>query len=150
MDLRDEAAAIREAAGKEILSCKSLDDVEAARVRYLGRKGAITRLLRELGRVAPEERKEAGKLRNQTKAEILSQIETRRNELKRLAYSSDLARETIDVTLPGRRRQVGRLHPTLRVMDEIVQVFVGMGFSSVVGPEIETEYNNFDALNFPA
>jgi phenylalanyl-tRNA synthetase alpha chain len=149
MDLRDEALGARKVAGEEILSSKNLQDIESVRVRYLGRRGVLTLLLRKLGEVPSEARKELGRLLNEIKTDIVALIESRTDELKEAAYAADLCQETIDTTLPGRKFRVGRLHPVLRIMDEIIQVFLGMGFSSVEGPEIETEYNNFDALNFP-
>lgn len=149
MDLNDEAARLKQSAADEILSCKSLDDIASARVKYVGRKGALTVLLRKLGDVEPAERKAAGKLLNEIKQHILSLVESRTAELRQAAYASGALRESLDITLPGRRPKVGRSHPTLKVMHEIVQTFVGMGFSVVEGPEIETEYNNFDALNIP-
>jgi phenylalanyl-tRNA synthetase alpha chain len=149
MDLRQEAKKAKKSADADILSCTGLDDIEAVRVRYLGRKGVLTLLLRKLGQAAPDERKEVGRLLNEAKDEILSLIDSRRNQLKQTAYAAGLSSEAIDTTLPGRKPRLGKLHPTLQIMDEIVQVFVGMGFKSVEGPEIETEYNNFDALNIP-
>jgi phenylalanyl-tRNA synthetase alpha chain len=150
MDLKDEAKSAQAAARDEILGCGSLDDLDAVRIKYLGRKGLVTSLLRKLGSVPADERKEVGGLLNQAKQEINSQLEARKQELKEKEYASGATAEAIDVTLPGRRLRTGKLHPTLRMMDEVVKIFIGMGFSSVEGPEIETEYNNFDALNFPA
>ena len=149
MDLRYEAREAGEAANQEIRSCRTLDEIEAIRVRFLGRKGILTLLLRKLGAVGPEDRKELGGLLNQVKNEITSVLEARLGELKQAAYSEGLAREALDITLPGRKARIGRLHPTLAVMDHLVDIFVGMGFTPVEGPEVESEYNNFDALNFP-
>jgi phenylalanyl-tRNA synthetase alpha chain len=149
MDLHDEARNLKQTAADEILSCTSLQDIEAARVKYLGRKGSLTLLLRRLGDVEPAERKAVGKLLNEIKQDILSLVESRTRDLKSATYEADISRETLDITLPGRRPRAGNVHPTLKIMHDIVQVFVGMGFSVVEGPEIETEYNNFDALNFP-
>jgi phenylalanyl-tRNA synthetase alpha chain len=149
MDLRDEARKAGEAAGLEIASAGSLDDVEAARVKYLGRKGVLTLLLRKLGEVAPEERKQVGGLLNRIKQDLSTSVASRQDQLRQAGYSSALAREALDVTLPGRRSRIGSLHPTLAVMNQLIDIFVGMGFTPVEGPEVETEYNNFDALNFP-
>jgi phenylalanyl-tRNA synthetase alpha chain len=149
MGLHDEAGRVKQAAADEILSCRSLQDVEAARIKFLGRKGVLTLLLRKLGELEPAERKAAGRLLNEIKEGILELVVSRTDELKKATYASDISREKLDVTLPGRRPSIGKIHPTLKVMQDTVQVFVGMGFSVVEAPEIETEYNNFDALNFP-
>lgn len=149
MDLRDEASKTRELARKEIASCKTLEEIEAARVKYLGRKGVLTLLLRRLGEADPAERKDLGRLLNDAKSDIAAALAATQERLKQSAYASDVAREALDVTLPGRKARIGALHPTLAVMDELIDIFVGMGFTPVEGPEIETEYNNFDALNFP-
>ena len=150
MDLRDEADRAKGNASGEIASSRNLEELESVRVRYLGRKGLLTLLLRQLGEAAPGERKSAGQLLNEAKQEITVLIESRREDLKKAKYAADLSAEAIDVTLPGRRPGIGKLNPVLRVMEEMLEIFVGMGFTPVEGPEIETEYNNFDALNFPA
>jgi phenylalanyl-tRNA synthetase alpha chain len=150
MDLRDEAGRAWDDASHEIASCDSLEALESVRVRYLGRKGALTLLLRELGKADPDERKSLGSVLNEAKQEIASLIESRRQELREKKYTSDLSAESLDITLPGRTLALGKTNPVLRVMHEILQIFVGMGFTPVEGPEIETEYNNFDALNFPS
>ncbi len=149
MDLRDEARAAQDAARGEIQSCASLEDLDAVRVKYLGRKGEVTLLLRKLGKVPSEERKETGGLLNEIKEDLSSLVETRKQDLKQQKYASGASAEALDVTLPGRAFRRGRRNPALKMMDDLVQIFVGMGFTSVEGPEIETEYNNFDALNFP-
>jgi phenylalanyl-tRNA synthetase alpha chain len=149
MDLRDEAKKTLGAARAEVDSSRTLDEIEAVRVKYLGRKGTLTLLLRKLGGVEPAERKDVGGLLNEIKDEIGALVDARQDALKQVAYSSGLIKEALDITLPGRKARIGRLHPTLAVMDELVDIFVGMGFTPVEGPEIETEYNNFDALNFP-
>jgi phenylalanyl-tRNA synthetase alpha chain len=150
MDLHDEARAAQDAARGEIRSSGSLDDLDAVRVKYLGRKGEITLLLRKLGKVEPDKRKEVGGFLNEVKAELGALIETRKEDLKQEKYASGASAEALDVTLPGRKFRRGRFNPTLKMMDDLIRIFLGMGFSSVEGPEIETEYNNFDALNIPA
>jgi phenylalanyl-tRNA synthetase alpha chain len=150
MDLRDEAERAKAEASGEIASSQSLEELESVRVRYLGRKGQLTLLLRKLGEADPGERKSAGKLLNQAKQDVAALIESRRDDLKKAKYATDMSAEALDVTLPGRRPGIGKLNPVLRVMEDILEIFVGMGFTPVEGPEIETEYNNFDALNFPA
>jgi phenylalanyl-tRNA synthetase alpha chain len=149
MDPSDEARQLESTARGEILSAQSLEDLEAVRVRYLGRKGLLTGLLRKLGDVKSEERKELGQLLNVAKSALSGEIETRKAALKGARDEESLAQESLDITLPGRISAIGRPHPTIKMMREIMEVFLGMGFTSVEGPEIETEYNNFDALNTP-
>jgi phenylalanyl-tRNA synthetase alpha chain len=149
MDLRDEASEVTDRARAEIASLESLEDLESVRVGFLGRKGALTLLLRKLGDVDPETRRSAGRLLNEAKEEISSLLESRKEALTKRRYESDISSGSIDVTLPGRGFSIGKRNPVLRVMDEILQIFIGMGFTPVEGPEIETDYNNFDALNFP-
>jgi phenylalanyl-tRNA synthetase alpha chain len=149
MDLREEASHADRRAQEEIEACEDLNQLEAARVKFLGRKGVLTLLLRRLGEVDPGERKDLGRHLNEVKGRIQDLLEVRTAALKQAAFDEGLGGESIDVTLPGRRPERGHLHPVIRVMDEIVRIFVGMGFTSVLGPEIETEYNNFDALNIP-
>jgi phenylalanyl-tRNA synthetase alpha chain len=149
MDPSEEARQLERTAKEEICSAKSLGDLEAARVKYLGRKGLLTGLLRKLGAVEPEQRKQLGGLLNEAKTALSGEIEARKAALKGARDQESLLEEHIDITLPGRTSAIGRLHPTIRMMREIMQVFLGMGFTSVEGPEIESEYNNFDALNTP-
>lgn len=149
MDPNEEARQLEKAAEEEIRSADSLETLEAVRVKYLGRKGLLTGLLRKLGAVEPEKRKSLGGLLNKAKTTLSGEIEARRAALKSARDEASLLDERIDITLPGRISAVGRLHPTIRMMREIMQVFLGMGFTSVEGPEIESEYNNFDALNTP-
>ncbi len=149
MDPNEEARQLEKAAEEEIRSADSLETLEAVRVKYLGRKGLLTGLLRKLGAVEPKKRKSLGGLLNKAKTNLSGEIEARRAALKNARDEASLLDERIDITLPGRISAVGRLHPTIRMMREIMQVFLGMGFTSVEGPEIESEYNNFDALNTP-
>lgn len=149
MDPSDEARQLESTAREEILSAKSLEDLEAVRVKYLGRKGLLTGLLRKLGEVKPEERKQLGKLLNLAKNALSADIDDRKAALKGARDERSLLEESLDITLPGRTSAIGGMHPTVKMMREIMEVFLGMGFASVEGPEIETEYNNFDALNTP-
>jgi phenylalanyl-tRNA synthetase alpha chain len=145
----EEARQLEAEAREKISAARSLGDLEAVRVKYLGRKGLLTGLLRKLGSLEPGQRKEIGRLLNEAKSALSGDIETRKSALKSRLDRQSLEEESLDITLPGRRPAIGRLHPTIKMMREIMEVFLGMGFSSVEGPEIETEYNNFDALNTP-
>jgi phenylalanyl-tRNA synthetase alpha chain len=149
MDPSEEARQLETAAQDAIRAARTLEDLEAVRVKYLGRKGLLTGLLRELGGLDPESRRELGRLLNEAKNGLSGSIEERKAALKRARDEESLEEESLDITLPGRAFAIGSVHPTIKMMREIMEVFLGMGFTSVEGPEIETEYNNFDALNTP-
>jgi phenylalanyl-tRNA synthetase alpha chain len=125
---------------------RALDD---ARVNFLGKKGSITALLKNLGQMDPEARKAAGALINELKDSVQSLIDTRRAELVNAAITQRLAQEKLDVTLPGRGENCGSLHPVTRTITRIRDIFEAIGFELVEGPEIEDDYHNFGALNIP-
>jgi phenylalanyl-tRNA synthetase alpha chain len=126
--------------------------LEAARVAALGKKGAISELLKTLGTMTPDERKEKGPIINGLKEKVNAAILAKRDALKREGMSAQLAQDTVDVTLPVRlpSAERGRIHPVSQVVDEITAIFGDMGFSVAEGPDIETDFYNFTALNFPA
>jgi phenylalanyl-tRNA synthetase alpha chain len=140
---------IVDGAREEIERAATRRDLEEARVRYLGKKGALTQLLRALPDLPAAERPAVGREANLAKAEIESVLEARLASLERLERRARLAADRPDLTLPGRRVVPGGLHPLTRVHDEIVDVFTGMGFAVAEGPEVELDYYNFEALNIP-
>ncbi|KAA5601846.1 phenylalanine--tRNA ligase subunit alpha [Blastochloris sulfoviridis] len=125
--------------------------LEAVRVAALGKKGSVSALLAQLGKMSPEERKTQGALINGVKERVTAALAERKSALKDAALSQRLAAERVDVTLPLRDppAEQGRIHPISQVMDEITAIFADMGFSIAEGPDIETDYHNFTALNFP-
>ena len=146
--MREELARLREAALAEIAACRAEADLEAVRIRYLGRKGLLTQVVRGLATVPPAERPALGALVNQAKEAVEAAVAAAGERLAAERLARSLAHERIDVTLPGRRRPRGHAHPLRLIKDEIVDVFVGMGFRVAEGPEIEDDYHNFAALNF--
>jgi len=146
--LREELARLREAALAEIASCRAEAELEAVRIRYLGRKGSLTQVVRGLATVPPGERPALGALVNQAKEAVEAAVAAAGERLAAERLARSLAHERIDVTLPGRRRPRGHAHPLRLIEDEIVDLFVGMGFRVAEGPEIEDDYHNFAALNF--
>ena len=145
MDERLKEIALK--AKEQILGAQTLQDAEALRIEYLGKKGKLTDILKSMKDLAPEERKSFGQLANQTKAQIESALETRMKELKALARDLQLKAQTIDVTEPGTPVTLGTRHLITQTIDEITKIFMSMGFSVSEGPEVETVFNNFDALN---
>jgi len=125
---------------------KALDDI---RVHYLGKKGELTALLKSLGKLSAEERPAAGQAINQAKQAVQALIEARKAELEKADIEARLAREAVDVTLPGRGQQRGGLHPVTRTLERIEAIFREAGFHVEDGPEIEDEFHNFEALNIP-
>ncbi|MDO8909078.1 MAG: phenylalanine--tRNA ligase subunit alpha [Pseudohongiella sp.] len=123
--------------------------LEQLRVDYLGKKGQLTELLKGLGKLPAEQRPAAGEHINETKRQIQQALDARRDLLVEQALSHQLASETIDVSLPGRRQSTGGLHPVSRTMERIRQLFESVGYSVAEGPEIEDDYHNFEALNIP-
>ncbi|PYG03906.1 MULTISPECIES: phenylalanine--tRNA ligase subunit alpha [unclassified Thioalkalivibrio] len=142
-ELTDEALARVEAA----TDLKALDDV---RVHYLGKKGVLTAQLKELGRLPAEERPAAGQAVNAAKERVAEAIEARRTALAEVEREAQLARERVDVTLPGRRPAGGALHPITSTIERIEHFFAGLGFRVAEGPEVEDDTHNFEALNIPA
>jgi phenylalanyl-tRNA synthetase alpha chain len=125
----------------------SLDDV---RVHYLGKKGVFTAQMKELGRLEPDQRREAGQVINQAKEAFQDTLDAKKIELEQAALLARLANERIDVTLAGRGQKVGGLHPVTTTLRRINKIFASVGFQVVEGPEIEDDYHNFEALNIPA
>jgi len=124
----------------------ALDDV---RVKYLGKKGELTGLLKGLGKLSPEERPAAGAEINSAKEALQEAISARKADLDNAAIDAQLASETIDVSLPGRNADIGALHPVTQVLRRMEDFFIGVGYEVVEGPEIEDDYHNFEALNLP-
>lgn len=124
-------------------------DINNIRIKYLGKKGEITNILKQMGKIEPEERPIIGKAANEVRNFINKNIELKLNKAREDALSKRLIEEKIDVTLPGKRINLGHKHPLSTVLDEIKQIFIGMGFSIADGPEIESDYYNFESLNMP-
>jgi phenylalanyl-tRNA synthetase alpha chain len=140
---------IRQTALAELERCSDEVALEELRVRYLGRKGELTAVLRGMRDVPEAERPAMGALVNTVKAEVEAAIEAIRLRLDAARLARSLAEERIDVTLPAIRFPRGRLHPLTQVLDDVVAIFVAMGFAVEEGPEIEDDYHNFEALNIP-
>ncbi|MCH2170999.1 phenylalanine--tRNA ligase subunit alpha [Myxococcota bacterium] len=140
---------LTERAIAEIVDADTIHALNAVRSRYLGRKGEVTSVLRSLGDADPSERASLGQAANRAKQAIEDRVAARRGEIENAERNRALGRQSIDVTLPGAGPLAGRLHPISLVMRDMVEFFTGMGFSIEEGPEVETEYNNFEALNIP-
>ena len=134
-----------------VLIDKAPDEQEllSVKARYLGKKGEITAIMKEMGSLSPSERPAFGQLVNVVKDTLEAAFTGRFLSIKKMATEDSLKKEKVDITLPGRRVQIGKRHPLSIVMDEVVGIFTRIGFSVADGPEIETDYYNFEALNIP-
>ncbi len=140
---------IRQDADALIAAAENAAAVDELRVRFLGKKGELTAMLKQMGRLSAEERPTIGALANEVREAITADIARRTKELEAAALSARLAAEEIDVTLPGKAIPQGRLHPFEQVLGELEEIFLGMGFDIVSGPEVELDHYNFEMLNMP-
>jgi phenylalanyl-tRNA synthetase alpha chain len=148
--MKEQLEALKLEALDTIGQADCLEVLEAARVRFLGRKGALTEILRGLGSVAPEDRPLMGQAANEVKDAITEALDARKAALSGAAEAAKAASEAVDLSLPGRQPRRGHIHMVNQVTAEIVDIFASLGFQVATGPDIETEYYNFDALNTPA
>lgn len=147
--MKEQLEALRAAALREIENAADMSALEAARVKFLGKKGEITAILKQMGKLSPEERPVMGQLANKVREAVEAAVETEAAALKDKMKAYKLQAETIDVTMPGKKAEIGHRHPLNIVLDEVKDIFIGMGFSIGTGPEIEWDYYNFEALNIP-
>ena len=141
--------AIRQKAEDELAATCDEASLEEARVRYLGKKGELTAVLRGMGKLTPEERPAVGQLANEVRETIEGMIAERKNALQAVALEKKLREEKIDVTAPGKKIAVGERHPLAKVEEELCTIFTSMGFDIVEGPEVEYDHYNFEKLNIP-
>ncbi len=147
--MKEQLKTIHEAAQSALEQAVSLDSLEELRIRYLGKKGELTAVMKEMGKLSPEERPAIGQLANEVRGKIEAILEAKKDALVRDLENAKMKAETIDVTLPGKRKNIGKKHPLTTVLDDLKDVFIGMGFQIVEGPEVELDYYNFEALNIP-
>lgn len=147
--MKQQLERIRQDALQELEAAKEQLSLENLRVKYLGKKGELTAILKQMGKLSAEERPVIGQLANEVRSNIETFMAERAEELKTQALQHRLEQEKIDVTMPGTPCTMGHKHPLTIVLDEIKEVFIGMGFYIVDGPEVETDYYNFEALNTP-
>ena len=141
---------IKLAAKEAVLNANNESAIEEVRVKFLGKKGELTAILKQMGSLSPEERPKMGQLVNEAKAEIESLIADKKTVLIKKAVEEKLKAETIDITMPAKEIKQGKLHPLNTVLDDMINIFQSMGFDVVDGPEVETDHYNFECLNVPA
>ena len=133
----------------KIKEANSLDDLENLRVQVLGKKGSITSLMKQLGSLEPDKRREVGQILNSLQKNIIGSIDNKKSSLEEIYLNEKLKNESLDITLPTRPENVGRIHPLSKTMDEVISIFAQMGFTVAEGPDIESDFYNFTALNIP-
>ena len=149
MDMKERLQELAEAAGKRISESEGLEKLNEVRVAYLGKKGELTAILKSMKDVAPEERPKVGQLVNEARKAIEEKLDEKRDIFEKAVLEEKLKSETIDVTLPGKKLAMGHSHPNTITLEEVEDIFVGMGYEVVEGPEVEYDYYNFEALNIP-
>ncbi|HZW69089.1 MAG TPA: phenylalanine--tRNA ligase subunit alpha [Pseudogracilibacillus sp.] len=147
--MKEQLQAVEAEAIAKVNEADDLQQLQSIQVAYLGRKGSITEVLRGMGKLSPEERPVIGELANKVRASIQGALTEKREALEAAALEEKLAAETIDVTLPGRPVQFGGAHILTSIIEEIEDLFIGLGYEVREGPEVETDYYNFEALNLP-
>ena len=149
IQVKEALEAIRRTAIERLDAAKDLKSLDELRVALRGKKGELTAILKQMGKLTPEERPVIGQLANEVRADIEKELETRMAAVKQAMQDARLEAERLDVTLPGKKPLLGKKHPLTLVLDELKDIFLGMGFDVVQGPEVELDYYNFEALNIP-
>ncbi|MBU5626978.1 phenylalanine--tRNA ligase subunit alpha [Oscillibacter sp. MSJ-2] len=147
--MKQQLEQIRNLALSSISATRAAADLETLRVQYLGKKGELTAVLKQMGKLAAEERPIIGQLANDVRSAVEAAIEQQSAALERQALADRLEQETVDVTIPGAHQEMGHAHPMYQVLDEIKDIFIGMGFQILDGPEVEQSDYNFTRLNTP-
>ena len=147
--MKQQLEEIRKSAHEMLAAASSPAELETLRVKFLGKKGELTAILKQMGKLSAEERPVIGQLANEVRSFIEKEISDRSEQLKAIEVKERLEKEKLDVTMPGKHHKLGQKHPLSIVLDELKEIFLGMGFSIATGPEVETDYYNFQALNIP-
>ena len=147
--MKDRLEQIREEVRAQIEAAGTLEKLNEVRVSALGKKGALTEVLKGMKNVAAEERPKIGQMVNETRAQIEAMLDETKKRMEAAVREAKLKEEVIDVTLPAKKNQIGHRHPNSIALEEVERIFVGMGYEVVEGPEIESDYYNFEALNIP-
>ena len=147
--MKEQLLAIKKSAEEKLTSLKSLQELDDLRISVLGKKGELTQVLRQMGGLSAEERPIIGALANEVREAVENALNEKKSDLLSREREEKLAKEVIDVTMAGKKPEIGGLHPITKVLDEVKNIFLGMGFSIAEGPDVELDYYNFEALNIP-
>ncbi|MBW4466503.1 MAG: phenylalanine--tRNA ligase subunit alpha [Pegethrix bostrychoides GSE-TBD4-15B] len=146
--LETQLTALRQEAQQAIAAIVTLEDLEQLRIKYLGKKGSLSQVLGGMGKLSAEERPKIGSLANEVKEALQTGLDQKREALQAAQIEAQLEAEAIDVTMPAVYRPQGQAHPLTSTIDRMIDIFVGLGYTVATGPEMETDYYNFEALNF--
>lgn len=147
--MKEQLQSIKSSVESALSVADSLEALEDIRIRYMGKKGELTAVLKGMGKLTPEERPVIGALANEIRQNLESEIEAKKSAIEAKLEAERLKDEVIDITMPGKKQGAGKLHPMTQVMNQLKEIFMGMGFSVAEGPEVEYDYYNFEALNIP-
>ncbi len=148
--MKEQLEAIRKSAIQELQSVEVMQDLNSLRIKYLGKKGELTAVLKQMGKLSAEERPVIGQIANEVRTSIEDFIDNREKNIKEAEQAKRLEAEKLDITMPATRHTCGHKHPLSIVLDEVKDIFLGMGFNIATGPEVEWDHYNFEALNIPA
>lgn len=147
--MKEKLEQIKASVEEALKNADAMDALENIRIKFMGKKGELTAVLKGMGKLTPEERPKIGALANEIRQKLEKEIEEKKAAIAAAIEAKKLEEEVIDVTMPGKRNNEGKLHPLTQVMNELKEIFMGMGFSVADGPEVEYDYYNFEALNIP-
>ena len=147
--MKEQLQAIKSSVESALKDADTLEALEEIRIKYMGKKGELTAVLKGMGKLTPEERPVIGALANEIRQNLETEIESKKKTIESRLEEEKLKSEVIDITMPGKKTNVGKLHPMTQVMNTLKEIFMGMGFSIAEGPEVEYDYYNFEALNIP-
>lgn len=147
--MKEQLEQIKNSVETELSAAESMETLEAIRIKYMGKKGELTAVLKGMGKLSKEERPVIGALANEIRQNLEKEIEEKKAVILKAEEEKKLSEEVIDITMPGKRTKEGKLHPLTQVMNQLKDIFLGMGFSIAEGPEVEYDYYNFEALNIP-
>ena len=147
--MKEKLEQIKVSVEEALKNADAMEALENIRIKFMGKKGELTAVLKGMGKLSPEERPKIGALANEIRQRLEKEIEEKKAAIAAAIEAKKLEEEVIDVTMPGKRNNEGKLHPLTQVMNELKEIFMGMGFSVADGPEVEYDYYNFEALNIP-
>ena len=147
--MKEQISQIKNTVEELLKTATNIEQLEDIRIKYLGKKGELTGILKGMGKLTAEERPIIGALANEVREFLTEEIDTKKAEISKAMLCARLVEEKIDITMPGKKAELGNLHPLTKVLTQFKETVIGMGFNIAEGPDVETDYYNFEALNIP-